>query len=402
MTEAPANAADRPIRIAHFSDTHLGYRAMSKLDPVTGRNQRAVDIEVAFERVIEDVVARGVDVAIHSGDVFHHTRPTWHSLGHLIRQLRRLEAAGIRTLVISGNHDTPRLRMSGSAFSLLALVLPEVRFVAGYESEHVVWEEFNLHLDAIPHGALTNPDPALSQVVPGRRNLLVTHGLTPGVLVPGPSEPGEQELSPTLLDADFDYVALGHYHIATQPAANAWYSGSTERTGWGDRGATPGYNLVEIGTPGGPVKVEHIALPVRPMLDLKPIHGDGRPAEDIVERVMDQLRKLNEPEAMTHVELIDTPRPIRREVEAILRRESGAFVWSLSVVTPRSVLLPNPAEYDDHEMTDLRALFGEFVASRKGTPPYDDAFAQAFLERGDRALAEALEAGATPDEEGAR
>ncbi len=395
------------LRIAHFSDTHLGYRALPKQDPVTGRNQRAVDIELAFERVIDDIVTRGADVAIHSGDVFHHTRPSWHAIGHFIRHIRRLEAANIRCLLIGGNHDTPRLRSGGSAFSLLSLVLPEVRIVAGYEDEHVVWGDLNLHIDAIPHGALTNPDPAVSQTAPGKRNVLVTHGLVPGTLVPGPSEPGEQELSPSLLDADFDYVALGHYHLFSQPRANAWYSGATERTGWGDRDARPGYNLVTLGAPGGPVTVEHIELPARPMIDLQPVSGDGREAREIVERVLDQLKELDQPAAMARVELRDTSRPVRREVESILRRESGEFVWSLSVVTPRSAVVGGETAQASDEMTDLRALFAEFVGARKGTPPYDEAFATAFLERGDRALAEALaaQAMAVPDEgggEGAR
>jgi len=401
MSESVTSPGIRSIRIAHFSDTHLGYRALPKQDPVTGRNQRAVDIELAFERVVEDIVARGVDVAIHSGDVFHHTRPSWHSLGHFIRHLRRLEAADIRSLVIGGNHDTPRLRSGGSAFSLLQLVLPDVKIVAGYEDEHVVWEELNLHVNAIPHGALTNPDPAVSQTAPGKRNVLVTHGLVPGTLVPGPSEPGEQELSPSLLDADFDYVALGHYHIASQPRANAWYAGSTERTGWGDRDATPGYNLIELGEPGGPVNVEHIQLPARPMVDLTPVNGEGREARDIVDRMLAHLAKLDRPEAMTRVELRDTPRPVRREAESILRRESGEFVWSLTVVSPRPSMTGGDGTPESEEMSDLRTLFAQFVAGRKGTPPYDDAFATAFLERGDRALADAVtaQAAATPDED---
>jgi exonuclease SbcD len=400
MSESVTDPTIRPLRIAHFSDTHLGYRALPKQDPMTGRNQRAVDVELAFERVIDDIVARGADVAIHSGDVFHHTRPSWHSLGHFIRHMRRLEAAGVRTLVIGGNHDTPRLRSGGSAFSLLALVMPDVKIVAGYNDEHVVWEDLNLHVDAIPHGALTNPDPAVSQTAPGMRNVLVTHGLVPGTLVPGPSEPGEQELSPSLLDAEFDYVALGHYHIASQPKSNAWYAGSTERTGWGDREATPGYNLVELGAPGEPPSVEHIQLPARPMIDLKPVNGEGRAAREIVDRVLEELAKLDQPEAMTRVELQETPRPVRREAESILRRESGEFVWSLTITTPRTMLTRADAPQGSDEMSDLRALFREFVAARKGTPPYDDAFAAAFLERGDRALAEAQEAQVTavPDE----
>ena len=47
-------------------------------------------------------------------------------------------------------------------------------------------------------------------------------------------EPGEEEVDETLLPPDFDYIALGHYHIRSQPRENAWYAGSTERFGFGD------------------------------------------------------------------------------------------------------------------------------------------------------------------------
>lgn len=39
----------KSIRIAHSIDTHLGFRALSKRDPVTGCNQRAGDFERALE-----------------------------------------------------------------------------------------------------------------------------------------------------------------------------------------------------------------------------------------------------------------------------------------------------------------------------------------------------------------
>ena len=94
------------LRIAHLADTHLGYSAYGKTDPATGRNQRAVDVENAFERAISDILERDVDLVLHAGDVFHHTRPSWSTLTHFVRQMRRLERAGLPAVVIAGNHDT--------------------------------------------------------------------------------------------------------------------------------------------------------------------------------------------------------------------------------------------------------------------------------------------------------
>jgi len=387
------------IRIAHITDTHLGFRALGKNDPATGRNQRTVDFEHALERAIDDILQRDVDAIIHAGDVFHHTRPTWQTLRHFIQQFRRLEKAGIPTLVIAGNHDTPRIRTGGSAFSVLELALPDIRFVAEYEDVHEIalFGDLNLHVQAIPHGALTNDNPVVPQVAPGRRNILMCHGMVPGILDPGISaEPGEQILNTALLTPDFDYIALGHYHLHMEAVNKGWYAGSTERTGWGDRDAIPGYCIVELDAPGDRPRVEHIDLPSRPMIDLKPVYGDGLRGNDIAVKVLEQLASLNSPEAMTRVAIRKAERADKREAESILRRESGQYVWNLSIANEGSFLhLDEPEAERSEEFPDLRQLFSTFVAQRKGKH-YSDEFAAAFLERGDRALSDALLSQETP------
>lgn len=389
----------KPLRIAHITDTHLGFRALGKTDPATGRNQRTIDFEHALERTIDDILTRDVDVILHAGDVFHHTRPTWQTLRHFIQQFRRIEQAGIPTLVIAGNHDTPRIRTGGSAFSVLELALPDITFVAEYEDIHelAMFGDLNLHVQAVPHGALTNDDPIVPQVFKGRRNVLVCHGMVPGILDPGISaEPGEQELNTALLSPDFDYIALGHYHLHMNASPKAWYAGSTERTGWGDREATPGYCIVELSEPGAQPNLEHIDLPARSMIDLNPVYGDGLRGRDIADKVIEQLAKVNDPGAMTRIAIRKTERADKREAEAILRRESGEYVWSLSIANERSILdIDTPESDRSEEFPDLRQLFATFVAQRKG-PHYSDDFAAAFLERGDRALTDALLAQETP------
>src|SRR5215212_1255944 len=206
---------NRALRIAHISDTHLGYRALFRIDPVTQRNQRSLDIEHAYETAVTDILSRNVDLVIHSGDVFHHTRPSWPALRCFIRQTRRLEEAGLPIIVIGGNHDTPRLRTSGSAYSVLDLALPKTTFVTGYEMESPeLPDDMNLHVVAVPHGKLADPIPPVVESREGKRNVLVSHGLVPGMQMRGHREPGEEEISDALLDAQFDYIALGHYHVS--------------------------------------------------------------------------------------------------------------------------------------------------------------------------------------------
>lgn len=388
----------KPLRIAHLSDTHLGYRAYYKTDPATGRNQRAVDIEHAYERAVSDILTRGVDLVIHSGDVFHHARPAYSAMRAFVRQSRRLEQAKLPVVVIGGNHDTPRLRTSGSVFSVLELALPDITFVAGYEQVPVPFEAFNLEITAVPHGKLADPIPPLIIPTSGVRNILVTHGLVPGLSVKGHRrEPGEEEIADTLLDADFDYIALGHYHEPSHPRRNAWYSGSTERIGWGDEPVEPGYNLVELAAPGEPPVVTHIPLEARPMKTLSPIDGDGRDARAIADLVLDRLTGLAQPEALVRVQIVNAQRPIRREAESILRREAQDHVWWLHVYSPADILATFGERKSEATPTDVRALFDEFVVERA----YEPDFAAAFAERGrqalDQALREAETIGSTED-----
>lgn len=394
-----SSASPASLRIAHLADTHLGYSAYGKADPETGRNQRAVDIERSFEAAISDILTRDVDLVLHAGDAFHHTRPSWSTLTHFVRQMRRLETAGIPVVVIAGNHDTPRLRTTGSVYGLLALALPGTRFIAGYETEEITFDRLGVTVHGVPHGALINPDPPSILPVPGTRNIVVAHGVVPGHVFAAGHEPGEADLRGNILASEHDYIALGHIHLRTSTGINAHYSGSTERTSWGDQPAEPGYALVTLGKESGVPKVEYVDVPSRPMETLSPIDGAERDARDLAEMILARAGALGKPDAMVRVELRNTPRPLFRETDAIVRRETGDNAWHIRLTSPGEALDLLGRE-GITGLADLHpvALFESFVASREATGEYEAAFASAFRERGkgslERAIARLQEASA--------
>lgn len=403
---------NNPIRIAHITDTHLGFRQFNKQDPETGRNQRTVDFEHAFEWAIEDIIAQQPDGIIHAGDVFHYSRPTWATLRHFVQQMKKLEAAGIPMLVIAGNHDTPRIRTGGSAYSLLDLTLPQITFYAGYEDKHDrhTFGDLNIHVHAIPHGALTSDNLPIPSIDSGRINILAIHGMVKGILDPGKhAEPGEEELDTSLLDRGFDYIALGHYHLHMQPPGigNGWYAGSTERNGWGDYEATPGYCMVTLNGPDKGFELEHIPFPdARPMIDLDVTYGDNLRGQEIADEI---IRKIAEHDgsqdtfkrAMVRARIWNAERGDRRQAESILRRELGDRVWHLTIPQEQQALIADPDRPAvEHEFPDLRELFGQFVEHRTGTG-FNDRFAGIFRERGTQALVDAMASSTsvTPEED---
>jgi len=381
----------RAIRIAHVADTHLGYRQYGKTDPQTGRNQRTVDIEKAYERIVDDILTRDVDLVMHAGDIFHHPRPSWSAIRAFVEQTQRIAAAGIPMVAIAGNHDMPRLRTSDSLFSILQLALPKVKIVAGYDLEEVPFPDLDVLIHAFPHGALGNPNAEMPWPRPKTRNILLTHGLLPTVELQGHRrEPGEVEISAALTSPSLDYIALGHYHLWGAYGPNTYYSGSTERISWADYDATPGYNIITLGD--SEPATEHVPIEVRPMRRLDSMDARGRSAKEIADAILIAAQRLRDPSAMVRVTLHSAERSTRREVEAIVRREYNNIVWSLEVNAPQESIFP-VGSFNTVDVPDFSPLklFEQFIEERQKEGIYTAEFAQAFRERGLQALRTATE-----------
>src|SRR5213080_4644832 len=101
------------MRVAALGDAHLGRAYLSVTDPATG-----VDI----------ALAESPDLLVWLGDVFDHPRPTYRSFRVAQRALLKIREHGVPLVVISGNHDTPRLPGTGSPYSALGDTFPDVMF----------------------------------------------------------------------------------------------------------------------------------------------------------------------------------------------------------------------------------------------------------------------------------
>jgi DNA repair exonuclease SbcCD nuclease subunit len=243
----------------------------------------------------------------------------------------------------------------------------------------------------VPHGSLVNPDPPGILPRNGWWNVAVAHGVVPGHVFRARHEPGEVELRGNILDTSVDYIALGHVHIREQVGINAWYSGSTERTSWGDQSASPGWALVTLDKPGSMPIVEFQDVPARPMETLTPIDGADRDARELATIILERAAALGKPDAMLRVELQKTPRPLFRETEAIVRRETGEAAWLIRLTAPGDLLDPLGREAVSG-LADLHplALFDTFVRQREEAEVYEAEFAERFRTRGRAALEAAI------------
>lgn len=224
------------MRIVHLADTHLGHRFLTKVDE-RGRNIREQDVYAAFRAAIDQTIEIHPDAVLHAGDLFESFHPSTEALAVALDGFARLRDADIPTVLTSGNHSTPRFRATTHVFSLLER----------YGCAHAVWREpevvriGDLAVTAIPHqhdeDVLEEAVRAAKPVADATYNVLVLHAELDVLPRVGGGEAGTLRLDPKLIEEarDFDYIAFGHFHEYKPLRANACYSGSLERLGFGDR-----------------------------------------------------------------------------------------------------------------------------------------------------------------------
>lgn len=235
------------MRILHFSDTHLGYQAFDQVTP-EGINAREQDVYDAFERVVERILSIQPDLVIHSGDFFHRPSPSNRALTFGLEQLRRIGQAGIPTVIIAGNHETPKTIYNSPILRALR-TLEHVYPVFGDQWE--LFEFGQLAVHGVPHindNRILTQELSRLEPLADKFNILMLHtSLGKRYLM---EEYGEQvfpaEFETKL--AGFQYISLGHWHdrqsVNLHP--NAWYSGSTERFSDTEIGSEKGFLLLDL------------------------------------------------------------------------------------------------------------------------------------------------------------
>jgi DNA repair protein SbcD/Mre11 len=260
------------MRIAHLSDLHLGFRAYHRV-AAGGVNVRERDVALAFRAALDGVIAQQPDLILIAGDVFHSVRPSNAAIADAFRQFARLRAALPRTpiVMIAGDHDSPRSVETGSILKLFAEI-PGIT-VADDAARSVHLPELKTTVLCLPRNSLMGTERvAMRPDAEADTNILMMHAVIAGTGIEDElrylNDFGGPEIDRSEIRPDqWDYVALGHYHIATQLAPNMWYSGAIERTTrnvWRERVSEKVFLIydTELGT------AEPFPLPTRAVIDL--------------------------------------------------------------------------------------------------------------------------------------
>lgn len=235
------------MRIAHFSDLHLGYSHLNKKAD-DGRNQRLVDFERSSIAFAEAAVEAHIDIAVVAGDLFHKINMFPAALSGAVSFVNILESAGIPLLVIGGNHDEGEAIGTYNGLKFLDEHTSVNLFLdQGYYDT----EEARFHLVSyrlISRSAAERGELVPFEFVENKANILVTHGYVVDRSVEYDIMSEAETIIPDawLDDPRFDLFLLGHIHKHYSPREKAFYAGSAERRNFGEASTEPAFYIHEL------------------------------------------------------------------------------------------------------------------------------------------------------------
>lgn len=296
------------MRIVHFSDTHLGHQQFSRTAP-NGLNQREQDHYDAFGHIIDHCIDVRPDLVIHSGDLFDGVRPSNRALAVALGGFVRLSQAGIPTIIIAGNHEHPKMLETGSPMRLFEH-LEHVHPV--FKGRRETLELGGRRIHAVPqcpdNAALRD---AVESIDADGSDVLILHGGVQGIEAFHHAEFNELSIDPAWFTGSnaerFAYVALGHYHGATEIAPHAWYAGAPDRVSIREAGEAKGFLDVDL---ADPPRVTFHPLPSRAYVDVPRIRATGVAADALEAIVRERLDGI-EQGAVARMRIDDVPASLR-------------------------------------------------------------------------------------------
>ena len=263
------------FRFIHCADLHPSSKGLlgSKvvIDQATGLNMRLTDLRMSLAFMLDVAIQRDVLAILVAGDVFDNSSPDSDEINVIETWVMNVTTAGIKIVMISGNHDVSKTGVSASALVSLrdrddvvvmerpgqtmftpdgqmlricGLPYPSKAFLlaneamAGKPPEEVtrtinynlkrIIQQFDVVQDDIP-------------------TILLAHGSTINCTVGvQPRSLSNDVFIPVDECGLFDAVCLGHIHAPQEVADNARYSGSPLCNDQDERAERKGFNVLEI------------------------------------------------------------------------------------------------------------------------------------------------------------
>lgn len=272
------------MRIVHTSDWHVGrvWKGLNRKD----------EIEATLDNLADFIVRESVDLVLVSGDLFDNSAPVAWAERAVFAFFKRIGLAGVPSVVIAGNHDSPaRLDAWGQLAELVrvhAVGMPrppdkggvvEIQARSG-ERAMVAALPFAPPRRLVTALEIAHDDTAAAQGYADRMrrilehltkrfrkdaiNLVCAHTHLDQAIIAGSERRvhlgDDWAVTAQALPHDAHYVALGHIHKPQRVEASpspTMYAGSPMQMDFGEEGEDKSFVLVEA-KPGQPARLERI------------------------------------------------------------------------------------------------------------------------------------------------
>jgi exonuclease SbcD len=286
------------MRVLHFADAHIDMANYGRHDPETGLPLRVLDFLKSLDTIVDTAIKEKVDLVIFAGDAYRDRSPAPTFQREWGKRIIRLSKAGIRTLLLVGNHDlSPALGRANAIQEFETLDIPHITVLArpqflsaaelGIPVQVIAlpWVSRSGLLaatDASPDDVFTDIEERLTGLVdlwlekadPALPVILTAHASVQGAKYGSERTVmlGADLVLPGSLvrDARLDYVALGHIHKSQDLNENLHppviYPGSIERVDFGEAGDDKFFVIAEISP--GKTRIQWCKLAnIRPFID---------------------------------------------------------------------------------------------------------------------------------------
>lgn len=278
-------------------DNHLNYYSQklgSKL------RERRRQIGRAWRKTIDFAIEKEVDLYLNVGDLFDQISPRNPPRARVVEAFVDLQKAGIRSLVISGTHDSPATMAEGACPHS---ILKEAGLATVFEETNRFGQEILKIGDTTISiaGISTNRrlhsdmDPLENITIPGGGdfNIAMLHYSTERIAPPIWEEPMIR-LSSLERNKQIDLFAMGHIHKhITQKVGDSLilYPGATEHFDFGEADNDTGFCYVVL--EGDEIKVDYVKTESQPMTQLK-LHTSKLSAENPTETILDAVHSRSD------------------------------------------------------------------------------------------------------------
>jgi exonuclease SbcD len=399
------------MKLLHTSDWHLGRTLYAK-------KERSREQAAFLAWLLTTIKAHAVDLLLIAGDVFDSAAPGSGSQKMYYDFLLNVRHSGCRqVIVIGGNHDSPgflnapkeilstlRVQVVGQADEVIADEVIVVDDAAGVPAAIVCAAPFLRERDLIRFAEGEAPGDRSQRIAAGIRNHYASLAqaaerrrqelggnlpviATGHLSVAGGKKTGDDGVRDIYIGtiecvgsetfpSTFDYVALGHYHIASPISDTIRYCGSPIPMGFGEAGQEKCVYLVDFDKPKDG-RIERLPIPV--FQHLASLRGNRSQIDDGLTRLLtegqpvwveiiyegndvfpDLLSWVNEKTAETPIEVINVQN--RQHINDVLTANDTA--QSLDQLDEQEVFarLLNKTAIADEQQTELKDAYNEILS----------------------------------------